>query len=39
MKAGGTEENHSAGMADVSGLGEMSLEEQAKWLVENKFAI
>ena len=39
MKAGGTEEGQHAGMADVSGLGEMSPEEQAAWLVKNKFAV
>ena len=40
MKAGGSaEEGERAGMVDVSKLGEMSPEEQAEWLVKNKFAV
>ena len=37
MRASGGEETERAGMADVSKLGGMSPEEQAEWLIKNKF--
>jgi hypothetical protein len=35
--ASGDGAEHSAGMADVSNLGDMDPDEQAEWLIKNKF--
>jgi hypothetical protein len=39
MKAGGSQEGRSAGFADAEDLAEMSDEERAEWLIQNKFAV